>query len=81
MAEKNSGVGVSFGTTAKLIFEEKGRLEYEKAVVRSTLCRIGARYKCFQGCYSVHQYWAELEPLGSTDPTGTTNRKLRSQGT
>lgn len=77
MVEKNSGVGVSFGKT-DLIFEEEGRLEYEEAVVRSTVC-IRARYKCLQGCYSV--YWAELEPFGSTVPTGTANRKLRSQGT
>lgn len=52
MVEKNSGVGVSFGKT-DLIFEEEGRLEYEEAVVRSTVC-IRARYKCLQGCYSVY---------------------------
>lgn len=64
---------MSFGTT-HLIFEEKGRLEYEEAVVRCRVC-IRARTKCLQGCYSLYQYCAELEPLGSSVPTGTTNRK------
>lgn len=63
MAEKNSGVGVSFGTT-DLIFEEEGRLEYEKAVVRSTVC-IRARYVSTELllCTNTEQSWSHLVAL------------------
>lgn len=54
---------MSFGTT-HLIFEEKGRLEYEEAVVRSRVCiRARTVFRAVTHCTNTAQSWSHLVAL------------------